>query len=185
MFYFSSYLFQNFLFVFLQITDFEPFRNFFKKILKLLNGLCIFKILFLKYIQWVTLTHTLVTSIDYILWTILVTFTLLLHYLIIKYNLLSVLIMYVPNARPGRTVHRGRLPSPEHDNYWDAMQISSVVIHCFVIIFMFCWNGITIWYVFLQPLHIWPLTPHKKWVWFLFLISKKERKSNLWFRSLA
>ena len=98
---------------------------------------------------------------------------------------LTVLIMYVPNARPGRTVHRGRLPSPEHDNYWDAMQISSVVIHCFVIIFMFCWNGITIWYVFLQPLHIWPLTPHKKWVWFLFLISKKERKSNLWFRSLA
>ena len=47
--------------------------------------------------------YTLVTSIDYILWTILVTFTLLLHYLIIKYNLLSVLIMYVPIARPGRS----------------------------------------------------------------------------------
>ena len=67
-------------------------------------------------------THTLVTSIDYILWTILVTFTLLLHYLIIKYNLLSVLIMYVPIARPGRevsvtTLVSGRLPSPEHDNY--------------------------------------------------------------------
>ena len=103
------------------------------------------------------------------LWPILVTFTLLLQYLIIKYNLPVVLIMYVPIARPGQVI----------STTWSSVEpwarqllrpIASVTLLCDHFYVLLKWYHRMVCF---PSTSSWPLT--HKWAWFLFLISKKER----------